>query len=148
MSDNRFLPAFHFRIQFNGLKTTTEADTYFQSVNGLKAMVVSTDNAAAVADNKNPPVLFNPIILKRAISQKNKSLLRQWVLKSLNGSKYAPLPDMLIQVLNEEHQPAITFRLTHVTAAGWQLGELNAQQSELLMEEFTLLYRSIEQLNV
>jgi len=146
MSDNRFLTAFHFRIQFNGLKNDAEADTHFQSVSGLKAMVAGTDNATAFVDNISPPVLFNSIILKRAISEKNRSPLRQWVLKSLNGSKSTPLSEVLIQVLNEEHQPAITFRLTHVTAAGWQLGELNAQQSELLMEEFALQYQSIEQL--
>jgi phage tail-like protein len=147
MSDNRFLPAFHFRIQFNGLKNDAEADTHFQSVSGLKVMVASTDNSAAVKGNKKLPVLNNPVVLKRAISQQPISPLREWVLENLKGSTSTPLSEVLIQVLDEEHQPAITFRLTHVTAAGWQLGELNAQQSELLMEEFALQYRSVEQLN-
>lgn len=142
MSDQRFLPAFHFKVQCNGLKGNAAADADFESVTGLKLSVVNTDSA--VTDDKKLPVLFNPVVLKRAINQKFTSPLRQWVLKSLNGSKTTPLPEVLIQVLNEEHQPAITFRLVTVTAAGWQLGELNAQQSELLMEEITLQYRSIE----
>jgi phage tail-like protein len=149
MIDNLFLPAFHFRIQFSGLKPDADAetDTHFQSVSGLKAMVVNSGNTTSVPGNKILPVLFNPVVLKRAISRQCISPLREWILENLNGSKSTPLPEVLIQVLNEEHQPVIIFRLIHVTAAGWQLGELNAKQSELLMEEISLQYHSIELLN-
>jgi hypothetical protein len=54
------------------------------------------------------------------------------------------LPEVLIEVLDEEHKPGLIVRLTKVTAAGWELGELNAGRSELLMEEITLHYKSIE----
>lgn len=144
MPDNRFLPAFHFTVQCSGLKGNTETDTGFESVTGLKITAAGNDGTAPVTEDKKLPALFNPIVLKRAVSRQHKSPLRQWVLKSLNGSKTTPLPEILVQVLDEEHRPAITFRLTQVTAAGWQLGELNAQQNGLLMEEITLHYRSVE----
>ena len=145
MSDNRFLPAFHFTVQFTGLANNAATDGGFESVTGLGVTAINPGTAAA--GDKKLAAQFNPIVLKRAISQQQPSTLRQWVLHNLNGQATAPLPEVLIQVLNEVHQPAITFRLTHVTAAGWQLGPLTTQQSELLMEEIVLQYRSIEIVN-
>lgn len=139
MPDNRFLPAFHFTVQCSGLKGNADADTGFESVTGLK---ISAGDTTA-ADDKKIPALFNPVVLKRAVSRQ-PSPLRQWVLKSLNRGKTTPLPEVLIQVLDETHQPALSFRLLHVTAAGWQLGPLHTQQSELLTEEITLQYRVVE----
>lgn len=136
MPDYRFIPAFHFTVQCSGLKGDAAADTGFESVTGLQI------TAAADADKKLP-AQCNPVVLKRAVSRL-PSPLRQWVLKNLNGSKTTPLPEVLIQVLDEMHQPAITIRLLQVTAAGWQLCPLSTQQSELLMEEITLQYSAVE----
>jgi len=46
--------------------------------------------------------------------------------------------------LNEEHEPGLAIRLMNVTAAGWQLSELDALNSKLLMEEISLHYTSID----
>jgi phage tail-like protein len=142
MSDNHFVPAFHFRVLFTGLSENAAADAGFQSITGLK--IITDNSGTAPAGDKKLPVQFNPIVLKRAISQQQPSPLRQWVLQSLNGRATPALPEIQVQVLNDQHHPAIALRLTHVTAAGWQLGPLDTLQSELLMEEITLQYRSIE----
>jgi phage tail-like protein len=139
MPDNRFLPAFHFTVQCSGLKDNTAADTGFESVTGLQI----TAPAPGTDADKKLPAQYSPVVLKRAVSQQ-PSPLRQWVLDSLNGSKTTPLPEVLVQVLDETHQPAITIRLINVTAAGWQLCPLTTQQSELLMEEITLQYSAVE----
>ncbi|MFN8250877.1 MAG: phage tail protein [Ferruginibacter sp.] len=136
MPDNSFLPAFHFNVQFSGLKGDRTADSAFESVCGLQV-------TATTGNDKKQSSIFNPVILKRAVRQQH-SPLREWVLLCLNGNGGKPLPEMLMQVLDETHQPAVTIRLKQVTAEGWQLAPLQAQQNELLMEEITLCYRSLD----
>lgn len=141
MPDNPLLPAFHFTIQYSGLKGNKSADTAFESVTSLQ---LTAGNAEGImAADKKPGTVFNPVVLKRAVSQQ-PSPLRQWVLQSLNGSKTKPLTEVLIHVLDETHQPVISIRLIEVTPAGWQLGPLHAQQSELLTEEISLQYQAVE----
>jgi phage tail-like protein len=149
MSENYLLAAFHFRVLFKGLETAVETDSRFQSVTGLKATIETPGNPVATADEKKSTVTrFNPVVLRRAVERSNNSVLRRWVLENLNRSSHNEIPEVLIEVLNEEHKPEIIVRLKKVTAAGWQLGELNAANSELLMEEITLNYRSIEMVDV
>ena len=141
MSENYLLAAFHFRVLFKGLEAAGETDSRFQSVSGIKA---TTENPVTAGDENKSTTRFNPIVLRRAVERSNKSALRQWVLQNLNKSLHNEIPEVLIEVLNEEHKPEIIVRLKKVTAAGWQLGELNAANSELLMEEISLNYQSIE----
>jgi phage tail-like protein len=149
MKDNHPLPAFHFRVVFKGLKGAGDTDSRFQSISGLKALAVMADTVSSdLHESKKNNTIFNPLVLRRAVSTANNSALSKWLLKSLNKSSSDPLPEVLIEVLNETHKVTLVFRLTHVTAAGWELGELNAQKSELLMEEITLHYTSIELLSV
>jgi phage tail-like protein len=142
MNENHSLPAFHFRILFKGLDDLSEADSRFQSVSGLKVAAAIPENVDG-AINKSASFL-SPLVLKRAVENTSNSQLRRWVLDCLNKSSREPLPEVLIEVLDEEHKPGFIVRLTKVTAAGWELGELNALKSELLMEEITLQYQSIE----
>lgn len=142
MNEDHKLSAFHFKVLFKGLDTN-EADSGFQSVSGLKAAIIRQEDSVR-DQNKNPVTLFNPLVLRRAITGNNNSPLRQWILRCLNASSPEPLPEVLIEVLNDKHSPEMIIRLTNVTAAAWELGELHAQKNELLMEEITLHYQSVE----
>lgn len=153
MNENHPLTAFHFRVLFKGLESSGETDSRFQSVSGLKVTTEIPGNTEAPGFNpgnekKSTATRYNPVILRRAVERSANSPLRQWVLKNLNKSSQQELPEILIEVLNEEHKPAIIVRLKKITAGGWQLGELNAAASELLTEEITLYYKSIEVMEV
>ena len=143
MNEDHKLSAFHFKVLFKGLDTN-EADSGFQSVSGLKATIISQEYGVSRDQDKNPVTLFSPLVLRRAITKNNNSALRQWILRCLNASSPEPLPEVLIEVLNDEHTPEMIIRLTNVTAAAWELGELHAEKNELLMEEITLHYQSVE----
>jgi phage tail-like protein len=138
MNEHDLLAAFHFRVLFRGLEAEGETDFRFQSVAGIKAI------ASTPGDEKNSAnTQFGPVILRRAVERSTDSPLRQWILQNLNRSSQHELPEVLIEVLDEEHRPGIIISLKNVTAAGWQLVELNADKSELLMEEISLHYKSI-----
>ena len=138
MSDNYLMTAFHFRVLFKGLKVKEKTDSRFQSVSGIKAI-----HSIPGDEKRSAATQFGPVVLTRAVEHSKDSALRQWILQNLNKSSPDILPEVRIEVLNEEHKPGMIIRLKNVTVAGWQLGELNAHKSELLMEEITLHYQSI-----
>jgi phage tail-like protein len=144
MDTDPIIPAFHFRVLFKGLNKTGDGDSGFQSVSGLKISTIFPAASALEGEALKERTVFNPVVLRRAIKSTRRSLLRDWVLRSLNHSSKEPLPEVLIEVLNEEHQPALAIRLTNVTAAGWQLSDLDALNSNALMEEISLQYTSID----
>jgi phage tail-like protein len=132
-NNNYIIPAFHFRVSFTGLRVATEADTMFESVSGIQGTLQHgiTDPGNR---NENATTIFQPLVLKRAVVLPRNSGLLQWVVSCLNNPVYEPLPQVLVEVLNEEHQPLIIIRLKEVSFKNWALGELHAQQSGLLME--------------
>jgi phage tail-like protein len=145
MNENYPIPAFHFRLSFKGLKGKNDLDHEFQSVSGIKATLDYENNFPGKKDEKNKvKTIFNPVVLKRGIVDPKRSALLQWILKCLNGSVYDPLPEVVIEVLNEKHKPQMTIKLKKVSIKSWAAGELNAEKSELLIEEITLDYQSIE----
>lgn len=143
MERDHLIPAFHFRILFKGLNNTGEEDSGFQSISGLKISTIDP-LASELVGKASKETVFNPVVLRRAVRSNHRSLLREWVLRCLNHASKEPLPEVFIEILNEEHEPALAIRLTNVTAASWQLSELDALNSELLMEEISLQYTSIE----
>jgi phage tail-like protein len=142
ITGNYMVPAFHFRVLFSGLQDITEQDSSFESVTGIGAAVM--DDIQISSHEKNNPVAFQPVVLRRAIAVPGRSGLRTWVLKCLNQHVHEPLQQVKIEVLNEEQAPALVVVLKDVYVKTWALGELHAQNSNLLMEEISLGYRSIE----
>jgi phage tail-like protein len=144
MDRDHIMPAFHFRILFKGLNNTGGDDSGFQSISGLKISTITRAAIELAGETTKETTLFNPVVLKRAVRSTQRSPLREWVLRCLNHSSKEPLPEILIEVLNEEHEPGLAIRLIDVTAAGWQLSELDALNSQLLTEEISLHYSSID----
>lgn len=143
MNENNFpLPAFHFRVLFKGLEGISEIDSQFQSVTGIKAM--RDNNTTAGSEKTSGTTIFNPVILKRGMLSPKHSVLLQWVIKNLHEPERHFLPEVLIEILNEENKPEIIIRLVKVSVKSWSAGDLHAEKSELLMEELVLDYTCIE----
>lgn len=142
-TDNDIIASFHFRVLFTGLKGITDTDTRFESVSGIQGNRVADINNAGKAKDTGTAV-FQPLILKRAARPPQASALLQWALQCLNTHTFPVLPEVLVQVLNEQHQPQLTVRLKQVTFKAWLLGELDARVSGILTEEFQLDYKAIE----
>lgn len=136
------LPAFHFRVLFSGLNDLTEQDSNFESVTGIQA--TATENSRLPQDEKKTITAFQPVVLKRAVTVPGKSGLRQWALKCLNKQAQESLHEARIEVLNEVQLPVLVVVLKDVYVISWGLGELHAQNSNLLMEEISLGYRSVD----
>lgn len=71
-------------------------------------------------------------------------MLLQWALNSLNSQEIKLLPEVLIEVLNDEGNPDVIIILRNVSARSWSISDLHAEKSELLMEELVLDYHSVD----
>jgi len=144
ITESHIVPAFHFRVLFAGLSDLTEQDSSFESVSGIHGTLVDNNTVPPHQPGKNGTTVFQPVVLRRAVSMPGRSALREWALNCLNGNAHDPLREVKIEVLNEEHLPLLVITLKNVYVKTWALGELHAQKSNLLMEEISLGYHTIE----
>lgn len=143
------IQAFNFIVRFIGLSNITSSsneiiDSNFQSITGIKAIIDFEENSSAnIHERANAKTIFTPFVLKRAIPLPLQSPLLQWILKNISEPGFNILPEVLIEVLNESEEPATVIKLRNVSLVSWSLGELNAEKSELLIEEIALAYTSL-----
>lgn len=141
--------AFNFIVRFVGLPnighaTNEVVDSNFQSITGIKATIDSEEKFFSnIHEPKNVKKIFSPVVLKRAVPLPLQSPLLKWILKNINEPGFSTLPEVLIEILNESYEPAFIVILHNVSLVSWCLGELNAEKSELLIEEISLAYTSL-----
>ena len=137
--------AYNFKVLFKGLEWVDEIDSKFHSVSGIKASLIHENDPLKIKDRQsNVNTEYCPVILRRSIADPDRSALRKWILKCLNESVTDPLPEVVIEILKNDMTPEITVILRPVYFKSWELGELNAQKSEVLYEELILDYENIE----
>lgn len=135
-----FLGAFHFKVEFLGL-AGGDVDTRFQSVAGLSASI-ETDSLREGGENRFEHSLpsrtsYSDLVLKRGFI--TSSELLDWFTSSLQTLEIHPL-DVTVTLLNGEHQPAMTWNLTHVWPKKWSVADFNAESSAIVIESLELGY--------
>ena len=153
--------SFCFSVKF-GLGTT-EIDARFQSVSGLEVQL-ETETLKEGGENRFEHVLpvrtkYPDLILKRGlISPETGSELTKWCKKAFDQFGYngfdlkkenkENLPvrpiNLVVQLLNEKHEPLMQWKVIHAWPKAWKFGELNAEKSEVLIETLELNYNYFE----
>jgi phage tail-like protein len=133
---------FHFRVVFSGIGDG-EVDSRFQSVSGL-SMELETESVKEGGENRYEHVLpvrskFPLLVLKRGLV-KNSALLTQWCNDAFQSLIINPV-DISISLLNEAHEPLMTWNVKHAWPKKWSLSDLNAEQSAIAIETFELQYQ-------
>ncbi len=128
---------FHFRVEFANIKGEFE----FQSVSGLN-VELETEQIAEGGENRfkhRLPVRtkFTNIVLKRGM--KVNSDLMQWCRDAVLDFNIVPT-DMTIILLNEEHEPLQTWNVVHAWPVKWEVTDLNAEESKIVVESIELAY--------
>lgn len=141
--DNVYPPVgFHFRVVFNGIGEE-QIDSRFQSVSGL-AVEMETESRKEGGENRFEHVLpvrakFPLLVLKRGLIS-NSKLLTEWCNNVFQSLIVEP-KDLTINLLNEEHEPLLTWNVVHAWPKKWSLSDLNAEQNNLAIESFELQYQ-------
>jgi len=128
---------FHFKVEFANLKSEFE----FQSVSGL-TIELDTEEIAEGGENRfkhRLPVRtkFPNLVLKRGLL--TDSSLVKWCRDAIEDFNISPT-DITISLLNEEHEPLMTWNVVHAYPLKWAMADFNAEESKLVIETIELAY--------
>jgi phage tail-like protein len=132
--------SFHFKVEFNGI-SSQDKDVQFQSVSGL-SVDIETEEFAEGGENRFKhkfPVRskFPNLVLKRGMV--TDSQLIKWCHDAIESFDFAPV-DLTVKLLNENHEPLVTWNVVHAYPIKWDVAELNAEQSKVTIETIELAY--------
>jgi phage tail-like protein len=146
MADNFYQTVnFHFKVEFSLGKE--DIDIRFQSVSGLDS-VLDTETVKEGGENRFEHVIpvrrkYGPLILKRGLIRPADSGITTWLKKAFDDENVVPLPTVVIKLLNEKHQPLLSWTINNVWPRSWKIGELNAEQGAVLIETLELNYNRL-----
>lgn len=137
MSANYPPVAFHFKVEFASLRSEYQ----FQSVSGL-SIELETEEIAEGGENRFKHKLpvrtkFPNLVLKRGLL--TDSALIRWCRDAVEDYKIVPT-DLTISLLNEDHEPLMTWNVVHAWPLKWSMPDFNAEESKMVIETIELAY--------
>lgn len=142
---------FHFRVTFLGLPGGTSEDVKFQSVTGLN-VDVETDSIKEGGENRFTHVVpvrrkYADLTLKRGLYRPGQSGLTGWCKEAFDNFNFSPI-DLMVELLNENHQPLVVWKVIHAWPKSWEIEQLSADPpGKVLIETFKLNYNYFEYKN-
>ena len=129
---------FHFLVEFEGLGSQAK-DHQFQSVSGL-SVDIETEEIAEGGENRFKHKLpvktkYPNLSLKRGMLI--DSAVIDWCRDAIENFSFKPV-NLTIKLLNEQHQPLISWNVVHAYPVKWAVEDFNAQESKLVAESFEL----------
>lgn len=134
------LVGFHFLVEFIGLSDS--ADTRFIEVGGL-AVEMGSEEVIEGGENrfvqKYPTRAKYPeLVLKRGLLK--SSSVWDWVRQCLVDYQIEP-KSLDIKLLNEEHEPLMTWHVIGAWPTKWSVSDLNANNNAIAVESLQLAYQ-------
>lgn len=128
---------FHFKVEFANLKSEFE----FQSVSGLN-VELDIEEIAEGGENRFKHKLpvrtrYPKLVLKRGLLA--DSALIKWVREAVEDFKISPT-NITISLLNENHEPLMTWNVVHAYPVKWSVTDFNAEESKMVIETIELVY--------
>jgi len=128
---------FHFKVEIAGI----DGEFEFQSVSGL-SVELEVEQIAEGGENRFKHKLpvrskYPNLILKRGT--KVNSELISWCRNAFDNLIIIP-KDIVISLLNEEHEPLITWNIVHAYPVKWTTSDFNAEESKIVIETIELAY--------
>ena len=130
---------FHFKVEFQGIGN--DNDVRFQSVGGLN-VEYDTESIKEGGENRHEHKLptrtkFSDLSLKRGML--TDSTVINWVKKALFDREFKPV-QIIITLLNPEHQPLKTWKVNNAWPRKWSISDLNANENSIVVETLELSY--------
>ena len=131
---------FHFLVEFEGLGSK-EKDHQFQSVSGL-SVDIETEEIAEGGENRFKHKLpvktkYPNLTLKRGILI--DSVVIDWCRNAIENFSFKPV-NLTVKLLNEDHQPLVSWNVVHAYPVKWAVEDFNAEESKLVIENVELTY--------
>jgi phage tail-like protein len=132
---------FHFKVEVLGLPPS-DNDTRFTEVGGL-AVEMTTEEVAEGGQNRfvqKFPVRtkYPELVLKRGLLVNSEVV--NWVRQCVEDYEITP-KSVDVKLLNEEHQPLLTWHLVNAYPTKWSVSDLNATSNAIVVESLQLFYQ-------
>ena len=132
---------FHFKVEVLDLPPSAH-DVRFTEVSGL-AMELGTEEVAEGGENrfvqKFPTRAKYPeLVLKRGLL-KNSEVLK-WIRSCIEDFNIQP-KNLDIKLLNEEHEPLMTWHVVNAYPTKWAISDLNATSNAVVIETLQFFYQ-------
>jgi phage tail-like protein len=132
---------FHFKVEV-GNPPATGHDVRFTEVNGL-SVEMGTEDVPEGGENrfvqKYPTRAKYPeLVLKRGLLI--KSVVWDWFRECIEELKITP-KEVFVILLNEEHQPLMTWHLVGAFPTKWAVSDFNASNSAVVIESLQMYYQ-------
>ncbi len=142
LTDDHYYPpvGFHFLVEIDGFKE--DADIRFQSVGGLNQQM-QTEALKEGGENRFEHALptrakSSDLVLKRGlVNSAAKDSLTRWIRDTIEQFRIVP-KNLTVKLLNEGHEPLMTWKVEHAWPKNWKVSDLNADKSELVIETIEL----------
>lgn len=131
---------FHFMVEFIGLES--QADTRFTDVSGL-AVEMGSEEVVEGGENrfvqKYPTRAKYPeLVLKRGLLK--DSAVWTWIKQNIVEYNIQP-SNIDIHLLNESHEPLMTWHVIGAWPTKWAVGDLSASTNAYAVESMQLAYQ-------
>lgn len=133
---------FHFRVEVLGLPAANDNDVRFTEVSGL-SVEMGTEEIAEGGENrfiqKYPlRAKYPELVLKRGWLLNSEVV--NWVRQCIEDFHIQP-KNIDIMLLNDEHQPLLTWHVINAYPTKWAVSDLNATSNAVLIETMQLYYQ-------
>jgi len=134
--------SFHFKVEVLGLLSPTDHDVRFTEVSGL-SVEMGTEEVAEGGENrfiqKYPSRAKYPeLTLKRGLLLNSEIV--NWVRECIEDYQIKPR-NIDIKLLNEQHQPLVTWHVVNAYPTKWSVSDLNASNNTVSIETLQLFYQ-------
>ena len=132
---------FHFKVEVLGL-TSKDLDMRFTEVSGL-SVEMGTEEVAEGGENRfvqKYPVRakYPELVLKRGLVV--DSVVMDWLRECIEDFEIKPM-NVDIKLLNEEHQPLVTWHVINAYPTKWAVSDLNASNNAVMIESMQFFYQ-------
>jgi phage tail-like protein len=132
---------FHFRVDVLGLPPN-ENDIRFTDVSGLSVELTGEEVAEGGENRfvqKYPARAKYPeLVLKRGLLVSSEILA--WIRRCVEELRIEP-KNIDVKLLNEEHQPLVTWHLVRAYPTKWSVSDLSATNNAVVVETLQLFYQ-------
>ena len=132
---------FHFKVEVLDLPPG-DSDVRFTEVSGL-SVEMATEEVPEGGENrfiqKYPTRTKYPeLVLKRGLLLNSEVI--KWVRECIENFNIQP-KNIDVKLLNEEHEPLITWHLVKAYPTKWAVSDFNASNSSVVIETLQLVYQ-------
>ena len=140
MPDRQPYVNFHFQVEFGGAGTMG-----FSEVSGLNAEVEVVEYRAGNSPEYHTMKIpgrakYSNVVLKRGVGQGTGDLY-EWFQQSV--SRTVERRDVTIKLLNEQHEPVMTWKLSNAWPCKIEGPDLNATGNEVAIETVELAHERL-----